>query len=97
MLFPRQVLNGRHPATAQFARGAEQKMRWLAEAETRESSERALTFRYLGWVLTAGYNDWLAVVCNLGESRKSWGRLSRILIQEGADPKVSGNFYKVVV
>ena len=43
-----------------------------------------------------GEDDWLAVVGNLEKVRKSWGRLSQILIREGADPKVSGNFYKAV-
>ena len=77
------------------------------EAETRESSVRAFkaygeplenvtTFRYLGRVFTVGDNDWVAVVGNLGKARKSWGRLSRILSREGADPKVSGIFYKAV-
>ena len=47
-------------------------------------------------MLTAGYDDWLAVVGNLGKARKSWGRLSRVLVREGEDPKVSGNFYKAV-
>ena len=46
--------------------------------------------------MTAGENDWLAVVGNLGKARKSWGRLSRILSREGADPKLSVNFYKAV-
>ena len=47
--------------------------------------------------MTAGDNDWLAVVGNLAKARKSWGgRLSRVLGREGADPKVSGNFYKAV-
>ena len=57
----------------------ERKRRRLAEAEMQESSERAFeaygeplenvtTFRYLGQVLTAGYNDWLAVVENLGSA-----------------------------
>ena len=107
MLVPWRALNGRHPATAQCTRGAERKRRRLAEAETRESSERAFeaygepiknfsTFRYLGRVLTAGDDDWFAVVGNLRKARKSWGRLSRILSPEGADPKVSGNFYKAV-
>ena len=41
MLVPPEALNGRHPATAQFARGAERNRRRLAEAETRESSEWA--------------------------------------------------------
>ena len=41
MLIPRWDLNGRHPTTAQCERGEERKRRRLAEAETRESSERA--------------------------------------------------------
>ena len=40
MLVSRKDLNGRHPATSQCARVAERKMRWLTEAETRESVER---------------------------------------------------------
>ena len=55
-----------------------------------------MAFQYLGRVLTVGDDDWLAVLGNLGRERKSWGRLSRILRQEGAYPKVSGSFYKVV-
>ena len=62
------------------------------EVETRESSEQAfeaygepiqnvLTFRYLGSVLTAGEDDWLVVIGNLGKAQKSWGQLSRILIR----------------
>ena len=47
-------------------------------------------------MLTAVDNDWLAVVGNLEKAQKSWGRLSRILSREGADPKVSGKFYKAV-
>ena len=92
MLVPRRALNGRHPDTAQCARGAEQKIRRLAEAEaeTQESSEQAFdaygepiknvsAFKYLGKVLTAGDNDCLAVVGNLRKAWNSWGRLSRVL------------------
>ena len=79
MLVPRRALNGRHPATAKCARGAERKRQWLAEAEMRESSERAFkaygaplenvtTFRYLGRLLEAGDDDWLVVVGNLGKA-----------------------------
>ena len=107
MLVPRQALNGRHPSIAQCARGVEQKRQRLAEADTRESLERAFeaygepiknvsAFRYLGRVLAAGDDDWLAVVGNPGKAWKSWGRLSQVLGREGADPKVSGNFYKAV-
>ena len=41
MLVPRQAPNIRHPVTAQCDRGAGLKRRWLAEADLRESSERA--------------------------------------------------------
>ena len=46
--------------------------------------------------MTAGDDDWLEVVGCLGEAQKSWGWLSWVLVQEGADPKVSGNFYNAV-
>ena len=48
-------------------------------------------------MLTEVDDDWLTVVGKLGKARKSWGLLSRILSREGADPKVSGHFYKAVV
>ena len=107
ILFPYRALNGRHPAKAHCARGAERKRRRLAEAEIWESLERfseaygellenVTTFRYLVRVLAAGDNDFLLVVGNLGKARKSWGRLSRILIQEGGDPKMLESFYKAV-
>ena len=54
-------------------------------------------FKYLGRVLTANNNDWPAVVGNLGKARKSWGRLSRVLGREVADPKVSRAFYTAVM
>ena len=106
-MVPHWALNGRHPATAQCVRGSERKRWQLAETELREILERAFetygeqlenvtAFQYLGRVLTAGEDEWLEVVGNPGKTRKSWGRLSRILSREGVDPKVSGNFYKVV-
>ena len=49
-----------------------------------------MTFRYMGRVLTAGDDDWLAVVGNLGKTQNSWRWLSRI------HPKVLGSFYKAV-
>ena len=104
---PPAILNRRHPGTAQCKKVAERKRRRLAELETRDSSERAfrayeetiknvLAFKYLGRVLTAGDNDWLVVVGNLGKARRSLGRLSLVLIREGAYPKVSRTFYKAV-
>ena len=99
MQVPRRALNGRHPGTAQCLKGAERKRRWLSETETRENSERAFeaygapiesvtAFKYLGRILTATDDDWPAMVGNLSKSRRSWGRLSRVLDRKGADPKV---------
>ena len=84
MLVPRRALNGRHPAKDQCARVEDRKRRRLVEAETRESAERAfeaygepiknvLAFRYLGRVLTAGDDDCLLLVENLGKAQKIWG------------------------
>ena len=105
MVVPRWALNSGHPDTAQCARGTERKRWWLLEEELRERLERAFVayretlenvtaFRYLGRVLTTGDDNWLAVIGNHGKARNSWGRLSRILIREGADLKVSGFFTK---
>ena len=58
--------------------------------------KKVSAFKYLGRVLTAGGDGWLAVVGNLGKAQKNWGRLSRVMVREGADPKVLGNFYKAV-
>ena len=107
MLVPWQSLNGRHKDTAMCRSGAEKKRRRDTEAEIRESAERAFEayggqlesvsrFTYLGRVVTAGDDDWLAVAGNLKKARKSWGRLSRILEREGATARRSGTFFKSV-
>ena len=107
MQVPRRALNGRHPGTAQCAKGAERNRRRLAETETRENSERDFEaygapiesvseFKYLGRILTATDDDWTAVVGNLRKARRSWGRLSRVLSRKGTDPKVSRAFYIAV-
>ena len=53
-------------------------------------------FRYLGRVMTNTDDDWPVVAGNLKKARVIWGRLARILGREGADPKVSNNFYITV-
>ena len=69
MQVPLRALNGRHPGTAYFHKGAEQKRRRLAEAETRDNPEQAFEaygspiesvteFKYLGRILTSTDNDW---------------------------------------
>ena len=53
-------------------------------------------FQYLGRLLTATDDDWPAVAGNIKKSQGVWGRLARVLGREGADPKVSHNFYTAV-
>ena len=99
MKIPRKALNGRHLGTVQCAKGAERKQRRLAKTETRENLERAFhaygqpmevvsEFWYLGRLLTATDDNWLAVAGNIKKARRSWGRLAQVLGREGADPKV---------
>ena len=103
MLVPRRALNKRHHTTTQCKKGAEQKRRQIAEAELRDSTERAFevygkplemvsTFKYLGRAMTAGDDDWPALAGNLLKAQRSWGRLSRIISREGADARVSETF-----
>ena len=108
MLVPWRSLNGQHKCTSQYKKGAEQK-RWRLEAE----EERAITsrafsahgqpldmvtsFRYLGRLISAAENDWPAVVNNLSRARGVWRSMTRILSREGAQPRVSGFFFKAVV
>ena len=105
MLVPRQDLNRRQPTKTKCARGVERKRQWIAEAYARGSLERAfeaygkpinnvLAFRYLGRVLTAVDDDWIAVFGNFSKGRKSWVQLSLVLGQEGAELKVSGYFIR---
>ena len=59
--------------------------------------ENVTEFKYLERVMTAGVDDWPTVVGNLKRARESWGRLSLILRQEGADSKVSVIVFKAVM
>ena len=55
--------------------------------------ENVTAFKYLGRVMMAGDYVWAEVV---GKLQRARGRLLRILSREGADPKVSGIFFKAV-
>jgi hypothetical protein len=97
-----------HPASQRCAIGAERKWKRLLDVvnlrgqETRFSVsdvelETVDCFRYLGHPLVANGNDWPAVVYNLNRVRGHWAQVSRVLTRQGADPKVAGYFYKVIV
>ena len=50
------------------------------------------SFNYLVCLLTATYNDCLAVVSNIWKVRKSWSFLALIVGQEGVDTWNPGHF-----
>jgi hypothetical protein len=54
-------------------------------------------FRYLGRILSEVDSDWPALRRNLTRARQRWAMISRLLVREGASPRVSGYFYKAVV
>ena len=105
MLVPWRALNGRNLATAQCARGVEQKIRKLAEDKLRESAERAFQaygrpiktatlFKYLGRVMTESDNIWPEVVGYPQKAWKIWSWTTRILRREGASPRVLEMFLR---
>ena len=58
--------------------------------------EAVLEFWYRGRILPATDDDWSAVAGNIKKARRIWVRLAQLLGREGADPKVSRNFYIAV-
>jgi hypothetical protein len=54
-------------------------------------------FCYLGRELVSDGTDAPAIAKNIRKARARWGQISRLLVREGADSKIAGNFYKVVV
>jgi hypothetical protein len=54
-------------------------------------------FRYLGRLLSSTDNDWPDVQKNIVKARKRWAQISKLLVREGATPRVSGKFYKAIV
>ena len=56
-----------------------------------------ISFKYLGRVISATYNNWPMVVSNLARAKTVWRRMSQILSREGATPRVSGFFFKDVI
>ena len=87
--------------------GEERKIWRLAAAEGEAATDRAFNaygrrlnsvkeFRCLRRILTSTDDDWPEVARNLQKARATWGRLARILGREGAEPKVSRNFYIAV-
>ena len=71
-----------------------QEQRFYAYGAPLESVE---SFKYLGRILSNDDNDALAISTNVKLARKAWGRISSLLLHDGANPKTSGSFYLMVV
>ena len=108
MLVPWKALNGTHRIMTQCNRGAERKRQRLAAEEERLVTDRTFSaygipldmvtpFKYLEWVISATDDNWSVMVRNLSQAKKFWIRMSRILIREGAAPRVFGLFFKAVI
>ena len=108
MLVPCRSLNMMHWRTAQCRKGAERKRRSLEAEEERAVTSRTFSayrrplemvtsFRYLGRVISAADNDCPEMVRDLSQAREMWKRMTRILSREGAEPRVSGFFFKAMV
>ena len=65
--------------------------------EGDERVENIPTFRYLGKTLDQTDDYWPDVQQNIMRVSLVWWRLGTLLLQEGADPKVSASFYRAVV
>ena len=59
--------------------------------------EMVTSFKYLGRVISAKYNDWSELFRNMVKAREVWRSLSRILIREGVEPQVYGFLFKAMV
>ena len=108
MMVPWADMNGRHTTTSHCANGADQKHCRLAVEEMQEITARAfqaygyplksvLQLKYLGQILTAVNENWMAVLDNLRKASTIWEWLSRILGREGENLRVSGMLFKAVV
>ena len=84
------------------------KRRQLVEEDLWESPERVFraygepleivtSFKYLVRVMTVGDNNWPSVTVNLRKYWNSCSWMTRILVQKGAEPRVSDSFFKAVV
>ena len=58
--------------------------------------ERVREFKYLGRILSSQDDDWPAIRRQLRTAQGRWARVSRVLTREGANPRVSGMFYKAI-
>lgn len=97
----------RHQNTAKCRDGAERKRKRLLDVEILHCTDRWFyvggaeleqveCFNYLGRVLSSDGADLYSVIQNVNKARGRWARVSKLLRRQGANPKVSGYFYKAI-
>jgi hypothetical protein len=108
MHVPATALARGHGATLLCHQGHVLKLKRAAEEEIRKAREVVFSvlgvplesvskFLYLGRQLSSTDDDWPDVVKNLAKARKRWATISRVLIHDGATPRISAMFYNAVV
>ena len=97
MHIPFSALNGHHQNSKLCHEGTDHRRQREAVADACQALEvpfRAkgdqlkwvTTFKYLGRPLAMTDDDWPAIYRNLSRARQKWGRFSRLLVREGANP-----------
>jgi hypothetical protein len=104
MHVPATALAKGHDATLLCRQGHILKLKLAAEEDIRKAwqvvfsvrgvpLESASKFVYLGHQLSSTDDDWPDVVKNLAEARNRWATTFRVLIWDGATPRISAMFY----
>jgi hypothetical protein len=104
MHIPATALARGHGATLLYLQGHVLKLKSAAEEDIRKAREVVFSVRgvppesvsnflYLGRQLSSTDDDWPDVVKNLAKARKRWATISRVLIRDGATPRISAMFY----
>ena len=59
--------------------------------------DRVGEFNYLGRLMLWNNSDWPAMYRNIKKARQQWGKIVRVLKQEGATVRAFGRFYTAIV
>jgi hypothetical protein len=97
-----------HQKTATCKKGTQQVQKQAEDIAHRAAKDVVFTlndkaienvehFKYLGRWISRSDNDAKAMLENIKKARKKWSTFSRVLIQEGADHKTMGTFYKTII
>jgi hypothetical protein len=108
MHVPATALTGGHDAILLCRHGHVIKQKRAAEEDIRKAREVSFSVRgvpfesvskflYLGHQLLSIDDNWPDVVNNLAKAQRPWATIYRVLIRDGATPRISAMFYNAVV